>query len=413
MIRLGAGDGRWSSWDLERIRRMALRVALAAVVLCVLGFFISREHLFRAYLYAYLFWLGITLGCLAVLMLQHLTGGGWGLVIRRPLEAGTRMLPLMALLFIPVLLGMQDLYVWARPGAAEADPGIARKQPYLNVPWFVVRAAVCFAVWLVLAWLLNRWSEDQDRTGDPRATQRLRTLSGPGLVAYVLAMSVAAVDWVMSIDPHWYSTMFPVIFIVGQGLGAMAAMIVVLAVLRDREPMAGLVGRDQFHDLGNLLMAFVMLWAYVQFSQFLIIWMANLAEETPFYVVRLADAVQYVSLALVLLHFAVPFVLLLSRDTKRSAQTLAAVAAGILLMRLVDLWWIVMPMYAQRHAEAAEAGTERHAGVGLHWLDLVTPIGLGAIWLAVYARELLRRPLLPAHDTRLEALEHATGGRHG
>jgi hypothetical protein len=368
-------------------RRALLVGAVGLAVALAGGIAISREQFLQAYLTAYLFWMGVALGSLALLMLHHLVGGRWGHVIQRTLEAAVSTLPLLALLFLPILFNVEGLYLWARPGALETDHLLHHKAPYLNVPFFWVRALIYFAVWIALGGLLRRGSLAQDRTGEPGLTRRLQVLSGPGLVLYGLTMTFAAIDWVMSIEPHWFSTIYGVIFIVGQGLSALAFAIVVTRLLAGRKPLSDVLTPAHFHDLGNLLLAFVMLWAYIAFSQYLIIWSGNIPEEIIWYVDRMAGGWRALAFALIGLHFILPFLLLLSRTTKRRLQALGAVAWGVFVMRMVDLYWIVSPAFHPKE-------------IGLHWLDLVAPVALGGLWLAAFLRQLTRSPLLPLHDPR-------------
>lgn len=384
--------------NYEQVERRALLLGAVALAVCLAGgLAFSREQFLHAYLTAYLFWAGIALGSLALLMLHHLVGGRWGHVIQRILESAVATLPLLALLFLPILLNLEGLYVWARPGAAETDHLIHHKAPYLNAPFFWARTLLYFAVWITLGGLLRRWSLAQDRTGEARLTRRLQVLSGPGLVLYGLTATFAAVDWVMSIEPHWFSTIYGVIFIVGQGLAALAFAIVVARLLARRRPLSEALAPSQSHDLGNLLLAFVMLWAYIAFSQYLIIWSGNIPEEIVWYVARMTGGWQLLAFALIGLHFLLPFFLLLSRATKRRLPVLFAVAAGILVMRQVDLFWVVSPAFHGKEW-------------GLHWLDLVAPVGLGGIWVAAFVRQLKRNPLLPLQDPRFAA--EAAGERH-
>jgi hypothetical protein len=368
---------------LDRIQRGALAAGAAALVACALGAIADPQRFFEAYLVGYLFWTGIALGCAALLMLHHLVGGGWGMAIRRLLESGTRTLPLAALLVLPVLAGLGRLYVWARPEAVAGDALLQHKQPYLNVPFFVARTAFYFAVWLALAWLLNRWSAEEDRTGSPAVRGRLQKLSGPGLVLYGLTVTFASVDWVMSLEPHWYSTIYGVVFMVGQALATLAFAIAALLVVGARPPLAEFLTVQNFHDLGNLTLAFVMLWAYVAFSQFLIIWSGNLPEEIPWYMARMRGGWGVVAAGLILFHFVLPFLLLLARENKRRLRTLGTLAAAMLALRLVDLYWIVAPAFRQQ-------------GLALHWMDLAAPVGVGGLWVAAFVWQLKRRPLLPA-----------------
>jgi hypothetical protein len=383
--------------QFDRLQRRSLMLGVAALVACAAGAVISRPQFFQAYLIAYLFWTGIALGCLGILMLHHLVGGNWGFVIQRLLESGTRTLPLLALLFLPLLFGLRDLYLWSRPEAVAADELLQHKGAYLNGPFFAVRTLAYFAVWIGIGSLLAKWSAEQDRTAAPGLTRRLQLLSGPGLGLFGLTASFAAIDWVMSLEPHWYSSIYGVVFLVGHVLAALSFAIVAVILLAGRQPLSGVISSKHLHDLGNLLLAFVMFWAYIAFSQFLIIWSGNLAEEIPWYLRRMAGGWGWIAALLILCHFAVPFLLLLSRVTKQRAHILFVVAAGILCMRLVDLFWIVAPAV-------------RSAGFRVHWLDVMAPVGLGGIWLAAFLWHLKRRPLLPLHDPRFAATPEA---RHG
>lgn len=376
----------WPS-RMDRVRTRSLVVGAVALVPCAAGAWSNPPEFFHAYLMAYLFWLGIALGCLAILMLHHLVSGRWGFVIQRLLESGSRTLPLMALLFVPLLFGLRELFLWARPEAVAAQAILRHRQPYLNTPFFSARVVLYFAVWIALATLLSRWSLEQDRTAAPDLTRRLRLLSGPGLVLYGLTVTFAAFDWVMTLGPQWHSTIFGAVFIVGQVLAALCFMVVVARQLSQRGPLAGVMSPQQFHDLGNLILAFVMLWAYMAFSQYLIIWSGNLPDEIPWYVSRMAGGWMWVAMFLITFHFAVPFLLLLSRATKRRAEILIGVASGLLVMRLVDLHFIVTP--------ALHPG-----GVTLHWMDVLAPVGVGGVWLWAFLGRLRGKPLLPLHDPR-------------
>lgn len=373
--------------SVARLRKQVLLVGIVALLLCVPGAVASPPEFFHAYLMAYLFWIGIALGCLAVLMLHHLVSGRWGFAIQRLLESGSQTLPLMALLFVPLLFGLRELFLWARPAAVAAQAILRHRQPYLNIPFFSVRLVVYFAVWIGLAFLLSKWSREQDRTAAPELTRRLRLLSGPGLVLYGVTVTFAAFDWVMTLGPQWHSTIFGAVFIVGQGLAALCFMVLVSSWLVKQGPLRSVMSPQHFHDLGNLILAFVMLWAYMAFSQYLIIWSGNLPDEIPWYVSRMTGAWLWVAMFLITFHFAVPFLLLLSRVTKRRAEILVGVAVGLLLMRLVDLFFIVVPAF---HPER----------LSIHWMDLVAPVGIGGIWLWVFLGQLQGTSLLPLHDSR-------------
>lgn len=384
--------------DFDRIQRIAAAVgAIAAVGVVVLAVGDTLQF-YRSYLFAYLFWLGLSLGSLAIVMLHHMTGGSWGFAIRRLLEAGMRTLPLMALLFVPFLLAIDRIWPWAAHGAAEHDPLLAHKAPYLNTPFFVARAVFYFACWILFGSIMLRLSAKQDRTGDPGPERRARTLAGPGLAVYGITMSFAAFDWAMSLEPAWFSTIYGAIFIVGQVLSTLAFSVVAAAWLRSRPPFGRFLGPAHFHDLGSLMFAFVLLWAYVGFSQYLIIWMGNISEETPWILHRTGHGWQNVALVLVLFHLAVPFFLLLSRKVKRTTGMLATLAMLLLLMRLVDLYWLIGPAF-------------HHEGFAIHALDVLTPIALGGLWIAFFVGSLKGRPLISLQDARLERMLEQAG--HG
>jgi hypothetical protein len=384
---------------LDSLSQRALVAGVAALALCLAGALANPQQFFRSYLVAYLFWIGFPLGSLALLMLHHLVGGRWGFVIQRLLEAAARTFPLMAALFLPLLLGMRELYLWAVPEAVAADPVLQQKSAYLNPEFFLTRAAVYFAVWIVFGRLLGKWSLEQDRTADVSLTARLQNLSAPGLVLYGLTVTFSAIDWLMSLEPHWYSTIYGMIFMVGHGLAALALAIVAARVFADRKPLSEVAVPDRFHDLGNILLALVMFWAYLGFSQFLLVWVENLREEIPWYLSRTAGGWQVIALLLMIFQFALPFALLLSRSAKRKARVLSAVAMVILFMHWIDLVWLVAPSFHPK-------------GFYFHWIDVAALAGIGGIWLAAFLHYLEENALLPLHDPRFGAVvEQAVGDR--
>jgi hypothetical protein len=374
--------------QLNRIQKLALIAGVVALALCGFGATLDKAQFFQSYLFGYLFWFGIAIGCFSVVALHHLVGGGWGFVIQRLLESGSRTLPLMLILFLPLFFGMQDLYLWARPEAVANDKILIQKAPYLNVTFFWIRAGVYFAVWGFFIYLLNKWSQDQDRTGYPLLTLKIERAAGPALVFYVLTMSFAAFDWVMSLEPHWFSTIFGVIFVVGQGLTTLAFAIIGVKLLSDHEPIAGVIQTKHFHDLGNLMFAFVLLWAYVSFSQFFIIWSGNLPEEISWYLHRIHGGWGVVAMIIVLFHFFIPFFLLLLRKTKQRSKVLVKIAVAMFFMRMVDLYWTVAPNFNE-------------GKFGIHWMDILAPAGIGGLWIAVFISQLKGRALMPLHDPRL------------
>jgi hypothetical protein len=374
--------------------RRFLLIGGAAAAACAVGAFLSPAQFLHSYLWSYMFFIGVTLGSMALNMLQFLTGGAWGIVIRRFCEAASRTLPLLALLFLPIVIGIPTLYEWSNAAVVAKDEVLRHKHAYLNVPFFLIRAVLYFAGWMLFSYLLNKWSRQQDETGSRAFNRRLQLISGPGLIWWGLSVTFMSIDWILSLNPHWFSTIFGLLFMAGQGLNAMAFLITLTVIMARRKPLADVITPRHLHDLGKLMLAMVMVWAYFSFSQFLIIWSGNLAEEIPWYVVRLHGGWQFIGLALVFLHFALPFALLLSREVKRSTQLILGVSVVILFMRLVDLYWLVMPDF-------------RKDGFGVSWMDFAAPVALGGIWLWAFTAQLNKRPLLPIRDPHLqEALEH-------
>jgi len=385
-------------------RRSLVAGGLGALALLV-GVFLDPAQFFRSYLLGYVFWICMSLGCLALLMLQHLSGGQWGFLVRRPCEAASRTLPLMLLLFIPLFFGLHHLYTWTDAGVVAHDLVLRNKVMWLRTPWFVARVFIYFAAWIAMSVLLNRLSAAQDRAGDDVALRvairrRMQGISGPGLVLWAMTITFMAIDWVMSLDPHWSSTIYGMLFMASSGLMALGLMIVVLLILKKYPPFAKALAPVHFHDLGKLLLAFVMLWAYFAYSQFLIIWAGNLPEEIPWYLGRTHGGYRIVALAVIVFHFALPFALLLSRDLKRNARKLAAVASLLIAIHYVDLFWLIAPNPLP--------GAEH--GLGVSWMDLAAPVAIGGLWLAAFFWQLEARPLLAVNDPIFDVLmtkEHA------
>ncbi len=394
--------------DLDAARSRALMVGGVGLAACAVGFIFDRDHFFRAWLIGYLLWLGVALGSMAFLMVQHLSGGSWG-IFRRVFEASSRTLPLLAILFLPIVLGMQTLYPWTHPELVAADEVLQHKAPYLNTPFFLIRALIYMGGWILTAWTLTRLSRRQDE-GDMSVNMTIQRVSGAGIVFYAFSITAASIDWVMSLNPHWYSTLFGFIFLGGQGLSALAFTIVASTFLSRRPPMDQLLKPSHFHDLGKLSLAFVMIWAYFNFSQYLLIYAANLIEEIPYFTVRTGHGWQYAALFLVVFQFAVPFALLLSRDLKRTPRRLVVVAAALLVVRFIDIFMLVSP-------EFAATGENLHMGHGehdphffVHWLDLAAPLAIGGLWVWMFFTQLAQRPLLAARDPYLREALQSTGG---
>jgi hypothetical protein len=375
--------------SLRQHQRRLLTVGIAGGLISAVGLWTNPAQFFQSYLVAYMFVLGVTLGCLALGMVHQLSGGAWGVVIRRPIGAASRVLPILTVLFLPLVFGMSHLYEWTHADVVARDEALQHKQLYLNAPFFLIRAAFYFVVWNALSFFLNAWSLEQDRTGDPAIAKRMQLLSAGGLLAYGLTVTFASFDWLMSLEPHWFSTIYGVLIIGGQGLSALAFLIAASAWLSRRPPLQGIIVPAHFHDLGNLMLAFVMLWAYFAFSQYLIIWSGNLPEEIAWYLHRLQTGWRAVGALLVVLHFVAPFGLLLSRAIKRQANLLVKVAYLILVLRVVDLYWLVAPEFHRN-------------GVAVSWLDLVLPFSLSAFWLGCFVWQLRGRAILPVHDPQFD-----------
>ena len=372
----------------EIVKKISQRSLVVGVIFAVISgalAFIRPDEFFRAYLLGFMCWLGVALGSMAILMIRHLTGGGWGTVIRRILGAAMRTLPLLAALFIPVIFGIRRLYIWAQPLDNIADKHLREHleqitHTYLTWNGFVIRAIFYFAVWNVLSFLLSKWSKETDRPNAPNNSERFKAVSGPGLILYGFTISFAAIDWVMSIDPSWISTIFGLVILIGEVLSAMAFAVVVERILFDYKPMSEMLTPDFVHDHGKWMLAFTMVWAYFNFSQWLIIWAGNLPEEIPWYISRMNGGWEYVGLFLVLFQFAIPFAMLLSRQLKRKARTLAPLALWILLMRVIDIIWHIEPV--------------SHPTFHISWLHITVVAGIGGLWLAYFCHNLKSRPLL-------------------
>lgn len=382
--------------SVGRLQQRALLVGGIALLVSISGALRAPGPFYQSYLMSFMLILGLTLGSLGLLMLQHLTGGHWGIVIRRSLESAVRTLPLIVVFFLPIVFfGMKYLYgAWLDPQELQKEPLSKFQQAYLTAGWFQVRAVIYFAIWLLLMFLFLRWSKEQDVNREDRALRlRFKMFAGPGIILYVFAMTFAAIDWVMSLSPHWASTIYGFLYVAGQLISSMSFMIAIVVLLSRTEPFSGVLQKRHLHDLGKLLLAFVMLWAYFDFSQLLIIWSGNQPEEISFYRTRLYGGWGVVAVLVLIFHFFVPFFLLLSQEVKRNARVLPKIALWLIFMRLVDLFWMTRPEFTSRAVPS--------------WLDLVLPIALGGLWLGFFAFNLKQLPLLPIGDPKLaEAIEH-------
>jgi hypothetical protein len=396
--------------QLSRLQTIGIGAAVIGLALLVAGYFIvGPQQFFYSYLFGFYFTMGLALGCLGFLMLQHLTGGAWGVTVRRMLEAGALAIPVMGLLFIPIALATfnviglpHPLYEWANPavvtpGSPEFDPGIYHKVPWLTPMFFTVRAVIYFVLWTGLAFMLRSWSLDQDRTGNQAAAKRMRMLSGIGVALFVISVTFAAFDWTMSLDPHWFSSIYGAHYMISSGLITLAFLSIILTQVRQTAIFEANVPIKPIHDIGKLMTAFTVLWTYMSFAQYVIIWAGDVAESTPWYIHRIQGG--WITLVPILMvgQFFLPFFLLLSRKNKRNLTSLASIATLIIVMRFIDISWIVLPAF---HPNITE----------VNWMDLAAPVGLVGLWLALFSWNLQRAALLPLNDPNMEWLH--VGGHH-
>ncbi|HEY4310285.1 MAG TPA: hypothetical protein VGN12_12615 [Pirellulales bacterium] len=370
---------------LAGYRRVALVIGAMAMVIAVVGGLSDPAQFFRAYLVGWLFFFGLAMGSLALLMIYHLTGGAWGFLIRKTLERAVGTMPLVAVGFVPLALGAHYLYPFAQADVVASNELVRFQQRYLSVPLFAVRAAGFFVLWLLLAWCLRGWSRAEDRTGDARYARRCENLSGPGLVAFGITMHFAAIDWVMSLQPAFHSTIFGPLAVSGQILSAQAFAIFMLAALSRQPAITEKISAKALTDLGNLLLAFLIVWAYLCWFQYMLIWIANLPVDVIWYVPRLGRGWQAATLLMVCFSFAIPFLLLLWRIVKQDLRRMSLLAAWILVTQLVFDDYLVTPPFAA-------------SGFGQRWMELVVPIGIGGLWSAWLLVGIETWSPLPLHD---------------
>jgi len=374
---------------LNRVQMGSLLIGLVALVTCAFGAFANPAQFYFSYLFAVLFWLGLSLGCFAVAMIHQLTGGRWGYPTRRFLEAGAVTMPLMLVLFIPIFFGLHYLYPWARPVEVGAVKALQDRHPYDNDALYIIRQLFFLLVWTWMAAQLRKWSLEQDRTNDAAPTRKARALSGPGLVVYGLLVTFASVDWIVSLEKDWYSTMFGVIVAGGQILAAYAFSVVMLTLFRKQPPIAEVVSNVHYHHLGNLMLTFVLFWTYVSFGQLLIIYSGDIPHELDWYLHRIASSWKAVIGAVAAIHFFLPFFLLLFRSVKKRVAAITTLAAMLFVAHIVDTYWLVMPSF---HRD----------GVVLSWLDFAAPIGVGGLWVSFFLWRLKAAPLLLQNDPGMQ-----------
>jgi hypothetical protein len=375
--------------NISRVQRFAVIIAALAIGASIYGALAQTQQFFFSYLYAYLFWLSLSMGCLAVLMMHHLTGGRWGWPTRRFLEAGASVMPLMLILFIPVFFGLHHLYPWANPDELATEKALRERHVYLNNWAYIIRQIFFLVVFIFFALRLRMLSLRQDATTDAEPTRQARFLSGPGLVIYGLLGTFASIDWIVSLEKHWYSTMFGVIVLIGQILTAYAFSVVMLMLFKNEPSVARVLTKKQYHQLGNLLLAFVLFWTYVSFGQLLIIYSGDIPHELEWYLHRIAGSWKIVVAAIAAFHFFVPFFLLLFRAIKKHITPLTVLSLMLVVMQIVSTYWLVMPSF---HRDA----------LSVSWLDFTTPIAIGGLWLAAFLWRLRAAPLIPKQDPGMQ-----------
>lgn len=393
--------------DLNRFRTIALGVGGIGLIVWAVGTYFNVEQGLRSWLLGFVFWGGITIGGIGITMLQYLTGGAWGVVIRRIVEAASRVLPVVFLMWLPLAIGVTSLYEWTH--LPPDDFTVIGRGAYQTPFWWIVRGVGYFVLFGVMTYLLNDWSAKQDKSADHEEAAKWLGLatrfSGPTMVVYVLVISLATVDWVMSLDPHWFSTIWGLLFVAGWALSTFCFAVLMLAYLGDRSPMNRVIGKRHFHDIGKLVLALVMIWAYFNFSQLLIIYSGNIPEETGWYLVRMTTGWFWVGMILILFHFAFPYLFLLRQDWKKNSKMLSSIAMFILFMRLVDMYFLISPS-----PRIATHGESLILSESFSWLDIAGPVAVGGIWLWYFFGQLMNRPLVPVMDPFLEkAIEHGHG----
>ncbi len=373
------------------VERISGVIGGLGLLLCVAGFFANRVEFFQSYLFAFLYWGGFTLGALGILVLNHTVGGRWGVTSRRYLEAAMRTLPFLLVLFLFLLIGVKDLYPWTHINTV-SDPVsrsiLYHKQGYLNVPFFIVRTLIYFAIWFFWGMRIYRWSDQQDQTGDPGLKERMRRFSAPGCLIVTFTATFAYIDWILSADAQFFSTIYGAMLLFGDVLQTFALVILVLILTSRGDRFGGRINPVILHDLGNMMFAFTIFWTYLSVSQLIIVWPANLPQEIQWYLVRVRGGWTIGAWLVATTMFLVPFLGLLSQARKRDPKRLMRVAIWILAARAIDMFWIVEPTF-------------RTKGFAIYWTDFAAFIGIGGVWVFLFLGHLRRRPLLPLRDPRV------------
>lgn len=384
---------------LRGMQTAGLILGIAGLGMLGYAYSTGDKSVFQSYLLGFVVWLMLSLGFLGITILKHLTQGTWGNPIIKFTEAGAKTLLVMGLLFIPlVMIGLADVYPWADAAKVEASKVLQYKAPYFEITFFAIRAFMYFAIWVGIAFLLSKWSKEHDETGNFSLFQKRTNFSAVAMVFFVLTVTFAATDWVMSLEEHWFSTIYGFWFVIGGSLFALALSTYYLVRSSNRWPFSALKTKINWRDLGNLNLALVVLWAYMSFSQFIIIWSGNLPEEITYYLDRQEGNWMWVGAGLIFLHFLLPFFLLLSTRLKTTPNMLGNVAVFVCLMRVGDVIWAVVPSL-------------HRSGASFVWTDAVAIIGIGGIWLFSFLWMFRSGNVLPSYAAiraeHEEALQNA------
>lgn len=382
------------------VERIAGVIGGLGLLLCVPGFIWSRSQFFQSYLFAFIYWGGFAIGSLGILLLNNVVGGKWGVTARRFLEAQMRTLPLIFLFLLVLLLGMKDIYPWTHADFVSQNHYLQHKQGYLNIPFFLVRVVIYFAIWLFWGWRVNKMADLQDETGDPTIRERMRAFSAPGLLIFVLSTTFAYIDWVLSTDTQFYSTVFGGMILIGNVLQTFALTILTIILTSKEDRFGGRINAKILHDLGNLMFAFTIFWTYLSLSQLIIIWPGNLPQEITWYMDRTAGFWKALAIVVGLTMFTIPFLALLSQARKRDPRRLMRVAVWLLVAHAIDVFWLIEPTF---RSSSASTPLHTNGGFAIYWTDPAAFFGLGGIWLYVFIGQLRRRPLLPLRDPRVMA----------
>jgi len=368
---------------------IAAILGVIGLALSGVGYFVDTRQFLFSWLTSLAYWVTVGLGALFFVMLHHLVGARWSTVIRRIAENLTWGLPVLAIFFLPVLFNMQELFAWSRPEVVAGDHLIAGKSGYLNVPFFAIRLAAYFMIWFLLVSLLNKYSSQQDKGSTEQLTKRMRAVSAVGMFLFAITITLAAFDWLMSLDAHWYSTIYGVYVFAGSFLALLAVLVLIVLCLRSKGILKDAITSEHDHDLGKLMFAFTIFWGYMAFSQYLLIWYGNIPEETVWFLHRWTGSWKTASLVLVFGQFVVPFFVLFPQTIKRIPVVMKLVALWLLIMHWVDLYWLIMPSL--------------HHEVHFSWMDLTSMVGIGGVFLWFFWRGMTSRPLVPIKDPTLEA----------